>query len=29
MGGKDENATSHVFVIDPQYGWRPAIQEGA
>ena len=28
MGGKDkEKQSSYVFIMDPEYGWRPAIQE--
>lgn len=28
MGKKDEQkAASHVFIVDPDYGWRPAIME--
>jgi len=27
MGG-DEEPQSYVFVMDPTYGWRPAVQEG-
>ena len=26
--GDDEKAQSYVFVMDPEYGWRPAVQEG-
>lgn len=28
MGGDKDKAQSYVFIVDPVYGWRPAIQEG-